>query len=320
MIDDAGDVVVEGVFGGSDTVITALNGYVLTGNVENLTMTGMSQAGTGNALANTITGTDGNDTLDGAGGNDVLSGGLGDDAYVVDSALDQIVEGAAAGIDSVTASVDYVLGAGVENLVLTGAARGATGNALANSLTGTTGNDTLDGAAGADTMAGGLGNDIYRVDNAGDVVMELDGEGTDTIEASQDYVLGDGSSVENLTLIGAAHAATGNSGDNVLTGGIGADTLDGGAGIDTLVGGAGNDTYRVDSTTDVIVEQAAGGTDTVVSSVDFALANGSNVENLTLTGGAHHAIGNDGDNVLTGGDGADAVSYTHLTLPTKRIV
>lgn len=307
VLDDAGDVIVEGASGGIDTVQTSLSGYVLASNVENLTMTGMGQAGTGNALANSITGTDGSDTLDGAGGNDVLSGGLGDDAYVVDSALDQIVEGASAGIDSVTASVDYVLGAGVENLALTGAARSAKGNTLANSLTGTTGNDTLDGAAGADTMAGGLGDDIYRVDNAGDVVTELAGEGTDTIKTSLDYTLGDGSSVENLTLVGGAHVATGNSGNNVLTGGTGADTLDGGAGIDTLVGGAGNDTYRVDSTTDVIVEQAAGGTDTIESSVDFALANGSNVENLTLTGSGHYATGNDDDNVLTGGAGADTL-------------
>ena len=34
------------------------------------------------------------------------------------------------------------------------------------------GNDTLTGGSGADFMAGGLGNDIFTVDDAGDVVAE----------------------------------------------------------------------------------------------------------------------------------------------------
>ena len=45
-------------------------------------------------------------------------------------------------------------------------------------LTGLGGNDILNGGAGADQMFGGTGNDTYVVDNVGDVVTELDGEGT----------------------------------------------------------------------------------------------------------------------------------------------
>ena len=67
-----------------------------------------------------------------------------------------------------------------------------------------------------------------------------------------------------------------------LVGNIGANVLDGGLGNDTLSGGGGNDTYRVDSTLDVITDNASEGTDTVQSAVAWTL--GTNTENLTLIG------------------------------------
>jgi len=69
-----------------------------------------------------------------------------------------------------------------------------------DTLTGNAGNDTLDGGTGIDTMAGNAGDDIYIVDNTGDVVTENVDEGIDTVRSSVDYILG--ANVENLTLTG----------------------------------------------------------------------------------------------------------------------
>jgi Ca2+-binding RTX toxin-like protein len=118
-----------------------------------------------------------------------------------------------------------------------------------DSLVGGDGSDILNGDAGSDRMAGGRGDDVYFVDNLGDMVSEEPGEGIDVVSSTISYMLG--SQVENLTLTGmAAISGTGNSLDNILfgngatnflSGGDGADTLRGGAGNDTIDGGAGHD-------------------------------------------------------------------------------
>jgi Ca2+-binding RTX toxin-like protein len=198
--------------------------------------------------------------------------------------------------------------------------RGYGGN---DTLLGGPGNDRLDGGAGTDRMEGGPGDDFYVVDQAGDVVVELAGEGNDRVASVVTYVLP--ANVEELSLAGAgAVNGTGNAGDNVLTGssaanrlegGAGNDRLDGGAGADTLLGGAGDDTYVVDHSSDVVTEIAGEGTDLVVSSVTRTL--GANQEHLTLAGGyaingagnslANHLKGNGAANTLNGSGGTDVL-------------
>ena len=91
------------------------------------------------------------------------------------------------------------------------------------------GNNTLDGGTGVDTMDGGLGNDIYKVNDSGDVVTELLNEGVDTVQSSVSYTLPE--NIENVTLtLTSAIDATGNALDNVLTGNTGVNVLTGGAG------------------------------------------------------------------------------------------
>jgi Ca2+-binding RTX toxin-like protein len=116
----------------------------------------------GNAGSDTLQGGAGNDSLDGGTGIDRLVGGTGNDVFVVDVAGDVVVEASGGGTDTVYSAVTRALGAYQENLVLTGAALGGTGNALPNTLTGNAAANTLAGEAGNDRLLGGTGNDLLR--------------------------------------------------------------------------------------------------------------------------------------------------------------
>ena len=129
------------------------------------------------------------------------------------------------------------------------------------------------------------------------------------MQSSVNYTLAD--NLEYLVLTDTAEAGMGNSLNNKLTGnaesnklfgGAGNDEIDGGAGADILFGELGNDRYWVDSSSDLVIESAGEGTDTVYASVSYALAD--NVERLVLTGSANiNAVGNAGNNRLEGNSG-----------------
>lgn len=272
-----GDTVVELAGEGHDTIHTQYNDLVLPDNVEDLVLGRSSDGGSGNALDNTITAIDssyvtlyglagndtlisdfGDDTLDGGTGADRMSGGTANDTYVVDNLDDEVIEAKDMGRDLVLASVDWTLGANVENLWLRAAAIRGTGNSgnnvlrgndEDNTLVGMAGNDELNGGLGADTLIGGLGDDGYFVDNSADVVRENAGEGFDTVVSTADYVLGE--NVERLLLQGSAaidgtgnstaNTIFGNGEDNVLRGMGGDDILWTSTGNDVLDGGSGSD-------------------------------------------------------------------------------
>jgi Ca2+-binding RTX toxin-like protein len=349
VVDSTTDTITELANGGVDTIQSSVNfslAATALANIENLTYTGSTAwSGAGNALANVITAGTGADTLDGGAGADSMYGGAGNDTYIVDNFSDKVYDVSApgsttdaGGTDTVQTSLNYSLGSYIENLTLTGTSGLiGIGNTLANTITGTSGNNTLNGGTGADTMLGGSGDDTYVVDNLGDVVTEVAGEGTDTVQvaiaaAGGTYTLG--TNVENGTLTNIVvynlvgnelnNVLTGNAANNTLNGGLGNDTLDGGAGADALVGGAGDDTYVVDNTADVVTEASGAGTDLVklaaVVSTPYLLA--ANVENLQLMdpAGASGATGNSADNVIfmngntgnsaiDGASGIDTLSY-----------
>ncbi len=218
------------------------------------------------------------------------------------------------------ASSDHTLSEHVERLVLLGKADlVGTGNALgniingnagANLLNGLDGNDRLNGRGGVDTMAGGTGNDVYVVDDVRDVLIENADQGIDRVASVVDWTLG--AAFERLTLLGTAdingtgnalaNAIRGNDGANSLFGGAGRDWLDGRLGADTLAGGADNDIMFVDNLDDVVIEEADGGMDRVVSSVDWTL--GDYVEQLVLRGSADlSGTGNALGNLMVGNAG-----------------
>jgi Ca2+-binding RTX toxin-like protein len=226
MVGNAGDDTIKGdagndtLFGndGNDLLEGGADNDHLWGGADNDILWGadgddMLDGGTSD---DRLAGGNGNDRLTGGAGADWLEGGAGDDTYMVEDALDTIVELVGGGTDGVTATVSLTLSANVERLTLKGGDLDGTGNASDNLLYGTGGANTLKGEAGNDRMWGMDGDDW------------LDGGiGNDQLTG------GNGNDV----LIGAAGAdtLTGDAGNDRLTGGIGADKLYGGAGADVFV-------------------------------------------------------------------------------------
>lgn len=275
----------------------------------------------------------GDDLIEGSAGNDVLNGGGGFDTVDYTGSTG----GVTVNLTTNTASGDWAQGdtlISIENII---------GSQLDDFLTGSATLNILNGGLGADYMAGGANNDTYYVESMGDVLVEVAGQGTDTVISSIAWTLA--ANFENLTLTGVqAIDGTGNSvnnriigndGNNTLGGGAGADNISGGAGNDHLLGGEGNDildggadddtleggngtdTYLVNSAGDGIIETSTGGFDTVRSTATSYVLSAF-VENLNLVGAfaqdgtgnaqANTINGNNFDNELIGAAGADVLN------------
>lgn len=316
----------------SSSQITGGAGRDLLIGIEGLIGSNFNDQLEGDASNNFLEGAAGNDTLKGGGGldtlvggagNDLLDGGLGIDTAeysdeLGDLKLSLILTKAqntgSAGTDTLTNIENLTGGLGNDQL---------TGSTQNNILKGGSGNDTLNGGSGSDTLYGGSGDDTYFIDVAGDVAVEENNEGTDTIFSSINYTLGN--SFENLTLTNVAaalngtgnnvgNALFGNSFNNALSGLGGDDTLSGGAGNDTLNGGLGSDTityadatFGISLALDTAAPQAVGvlGSDVLVSIENIIGGSG----NDTLTGDINNnkIDGGAGRDILTGASGADSL-------------
>ncbi|RZJ40134.1 MAG: hypothetical protein EON86_13025, partial [Brevundimonas sp.] len=189
---DANDTIVELAGGGTDFVRSHLTIVNLAANVENLRYEG-SQAftGNGNALDNVITGGSGDDSLRGGAGNDTLNGGTGIDtadysfaSTAVYARLDtqQAITDGDGGADTFT-GIEALVGSAFNDLLVGGGQDDRLYGGLGRDvLLGGAGNDILSGGQGlANQLQGGEGDDVYVID-ANDTVVELAGQGTDTLE------------------------------------------------------------------------------------------------------------------------------------------
>ena len=348
ILTSAGDTITEGVNAGTDHVQSSFS-YTLGAGLELLTLTGSAAINgngnnanntlVGNSAVNALAGGNGNDLLIGGLGADAMNGGAGNDIYFVENVGDTVTD--STGSDTVNSTITYTLGASIERLILGGvtAINGVgnglvntlTGNGVANSLSGLGGNDTLsglggndilNGGAGADTMSGGGGNDLYVVDNAADVTVEIGnavGGGVDTVQSSITRALG--ANIENLTLTGSAalngtgnniaNTLLGNTGANVLSGLNGADQIHGGLGNDTLIGGVGLDKFVFDTTAN-----SATNTDTIndFTPVDDVIWLNNAVFTAFVTDGAVSAANvRIGAGIDTAADANDFLIYNSTT-------
>lgn len=343
--------------GGADTLRGAGASDVLIGNGFARLIEGMSGfrgdgagddyfrdrlTGDDNA-ADALYGGDGDDFLDGGGGADRLDGGAGQDTASYIGFQSSNTSGVRVNLRT-GANTDGDILVSIENLVGSDF-RGYAGtgddvlygSAAANRIDGRSGADYLNGlggidrlyggadndrlidADGGDTLTGGSGNDTYEIGGSARIV-ELAGQGLDLVRSSVSVTLS--THVENLTLTGSGDiAGNGNAGANVLVGNAGANSLNGKAGADTMRGLGGDDTYYVDDAGDIVVETARGGTDTLLTSVNYRLDAAHAIETLattsarattaiTLTGNdvAQAITGNAGANVIEGKGGKDVLT------------
>lgn len=183
-VDNAGDVVVEAMGQGVDTINASIS-VTLASNVERLKLIGQVD-GTGNGLANAIYGNNFSNVIDGRGGADKMVGYKGDDTYYVDNAGDVVTEAANAGSDTIRTTISLTLAANVERLILDGGDINGAGNALANRIDGSSGRNFLNGLEGADRLTGAGGADAFLFTTAPgpsnvDVITDFNVSSNDTI-------------------------------------------------------------------------------------------------------------------------------------------
>jgi Ca2+-binding RTX toxin-like protein len=286
--------------------INGLGTFTVT-NFHNVQGTSQDDSIAGDTQNNHLSGNAGNDILICSTGNDTLNGGEGNDTADY-SQIGQSITLSPTGIITKGGGLGNDQLIQVETII-------ADASAV---------NNTVDLSAYIGNYVYTYYGYVYSSISVNLQTQQLTINGVETLTVTNfDNVQGT-SQDDSITGDTQNNQLSGNAGNDTLDGGDGNDTLDGGDGSDALIGGTGDDIYIVDSTTDIITENANEGIDIIQSSVTYTMA--TNVENLTLTGTtAINCTGNDvnniivgnsynnvimgnaGNDTLDGGDGSDAL-------------
>ncbi len=301
----AGDDMIEGG-PGADSMVGGAGVDTLSyaGSTVGVTVSLFSGTGSGGAEGDVFSGFEAlrgsafADRLDGTVGNDRLEGLAEADTITAYSGNDTLIGGA---------GPDVLLGGpGTDSLM---------GGSELDILDGGDGNDVLDGGEGIDRLFGQAGNDLYRVDNRLDFVVEPFNGGDDTVLSSVSYYLYQ--NVEWLvldpgagTIFGVGNSLAnrflGNEANNVLVGLAGDDTIWGGDGSDQIQGNDGDDVLFGEDSTDYIF--GGNQNDRIDGGLGRDFLYGDN-GNDTLFGGTDNITdalyGGNGDDWLDGGPGYD---------------
>ena len=315
-------------------------------NIENLLGSAYNDFLVGNEGANILDGGAGNDYLRGGDGDDTLIGGkgadmlhggnhdsdgLGDTASYITATSGvtaSLVDGGSRG----DAAGDQFMQ--IENL--TGSAYGdvLTGDDWDNILRGLAGDDALYGGAGDDTLIGGAGKDILDGGAGTDTVDYSGAKGSvrvlvgtpdtrfnrnpDAATAAKISYIANGDTLRNIEqVLGSAH-------DDYLIGDSGNTIFEGGAGADRIFGGGGSDTASYAGMTAITARTAGGQSGVTGVVIDLSAndpagtgnnqagnhANGdrlTDIDNLIGSQGVDVLTGNDDDNDIEGGMGADFI-------------
>ncbi len=291
----------------------------VTGSDANDTLIGANVAPNAD---NTINGGKGADRITGGDGNDMLFGGDGNDSYDEGAAKngnDLIGDdpASAANEDPGSDTVLYTARTNAVVVDLDGAAddgepaspaetdnvntENVWGGAGADTITGSASDNVIAGNAGADTLDGAAGTDTadYSADTAG-VKVNLATQAASGGDAEGDTI----ANFENATGGAGGDSLTGTDSENVLIGNAGNDRLVGRGANDTMRGGAGKDTVNYSASASVVVVNLKTGVGAGIAVGRDTLAG---IENATGTRLKDSLTGNDGANVLRGGDGRDTL-------------
>ncbi|MCV2891401.1 CHRD domain-containing protein [Ruegeria aquimaris] len=274
-------------------------------SIENLIGTSRTDSLFGDDNGNVLEGGDGADDIQGGGGSDTASYASSDAGVTINLETEETTGGDATGDTLVS----------IENLTGSAFADDLTGDDTPNRLEGLDQNDTLTGLGGADTLLGGDGVDTADYSASPDAIsVDLEAGNATGGDAEGDSLSG----IENLQGSGFADNLRGNADANLINGFGGDDTIEGGGGADTLDGGTGTNTVSYGSsaagvTVSLLDDLAAGGDAAGDELRNFVNIVGSLfADNLTGNAQDNRLRGDEGNDVLDGGEGIDTAVFSGL--------